>query len=234
MVNDLLIINRCSCVPDIGPEGAVILVDKEPGWTSFDVVARLRNVLKIKKIGHAGTLDPFATGLLLILTGKATKIQDEFMGSDKIYEADLKLGERTDSFDKTGNIIASSDKKANEKEIIETVSNFTGEQLQMPPMFSALKVGGKKLYNLARKGIEIEREPRKITINSIDVLDVNSGSVRLRISCSKGTYIRSLADDIGTKLGTYAYLTELRRISSGGFNVSDAFKINEFIDFISG
>jgi len=214
------------------PEGFIVLIDKEPGWTSFDVVAKLRKILRIKKIGHAGTLDPFATGLLIMLVGKATKIQDQLMLSDKVYEAVLKLGERTDSFDITGNVISTSQETASEEEIKNAVMSFAGESMQLPPMFSALKKDGKKLYELARKGIETERERRKIKIHSISVLSISADEVEIRVHCSKGTYIRSLADDIGTKLGTYAYLKELRRFSSGEYSVDDAFKVGEFIEHV--
>lgn len=230
MENDLIIYDKKSVLREIPEEGFILLIDKEPDWTSFDVVAKLRNILKIKKIGHAGTLDPFATGLLLILVGKATKKQDELMLSDKIYETEIKLGERTDSFDRTGSVTASSDKQVSDDEIRSAVMSFTGEQLQLPPMFSAVKKDGKRLYELARKGIEIEREPRKIIIHSIDILGIESNTVRIRVHCSKGTYIRSLADDIGEKLGTYAHLKELRRTKIGDFSVNDAFTIGEFAE----
>lgn len=228
MENDLLIYDKKTILQSLPEEGFILLIDKEPDWTSFDVVAKLRNILKIKKIGHAGTLDPFATGLLLILVGKATKKQDELMLSDKVYETDIKLGEKTDSFDRTGAVIASSDKQVSDEEIRSAVMSLTGEQLQLPPMFSAIKKDGKRLYELARKGIEIEREPRKITIHSIDILSIQDNILRVRVHCSKGTYIRSLADDIGEKLGTYAHLKELRRVSIGSYSVENAFKIGEF------
>ncbi len=208
-------------------DGFVMLIDKEAGWTSFDVVAKLRNILRTKKIGHAGTLDPFATGLLLLLVGKATKIQEELTGSDKLYEAELKLGERTDTFDPTGTVTATSDKKVGKEDIVSAVMGFSGEQLQLPPMFSAIKKDGKRLYESARKGIEIEREPRKITIHSLDVLEIEKDRVRILVNCSKGTYIRTLADDIGEKLGTYAHLKNLRRISIGSYRVENAFTIGE-------
>jgi tRNA pseudouridine55 synthase len=230
MENDLLVYDRKTILQSLPEEGFILLIDKEPDWTSFDVVAKLRNILKIKKIGYAGTLDPFATGLLLILVGKATKKQDELMLSDKVYETDIKLGEKTDSFDRTGAVIAYSEKQVSDEEIRSAVMSFTGEQLQLPPMFSAIKKDGKRLYELARKGIEIEREPRKITIHSIDILSIQANILRVRIHCSKGTYIRSLADDIGDKLGTYAHLKELRRISIGGYSVENAFKIGEFAE----
>lgn len=235
MENELLIYDRKTILQKLPEEGFILLIDKEPDWTSFDVVAKLRNILKIKKIGHAGTLDPFATGLLLILVGKATKKQDELMLSDKVYETDIKLGEKTDSFDRTGAVIASSEKQVSDEDIRSAVMSFTGEQLQLPPMFSAIKKDGKRLYELARKGIEIERESRKIIIHSIDILGIESNTVRIRVHCSKGTYIRTLADDIGMKLGTFAHLKELRRTSIGDFCADDAFTIGEFADyFING
>lgn len=224
----MIILSKNSEIQEPLPDGFIVLVDKEPDWTSFDVVAKMRSILKIKKIGHAGTLDPFATGLLILLVGKATKIQDSLMLSDKVYEAEIKLGQRTDSFDRTGKVIVESDKKVKKDEIITAVKSFEGESFQMPPMFSAVKKNGKRLYELARKGIEVEREPRKIMIHSIDITEVNSDRVIIRVHCSKGTYIRTLADDIGEKLGTYAFLNELRRTAIGEYSVKDSLKISEF------
>ncbi len=232
--NDVLIIDRNTKLTSLPDEGFIVLIDKEPGCTSFDVVAALRRILKIKKIGHAGTLDPFATGLLLLLVGRATKKQDELTVSDKVYECDIRLGEKTDSFDRTGTVTAVSDKLVTPDEIRAAAASFTGESFQLPPMFSAVKKDGKRLYELARKGIEVEREPRKIFINSIDILSIDTGLVRLRVQCSKGTYIRSLADDIGEKLGTYGHLKELRRTSIGNFSVDDAFTIDDFKIWING
>ena len=225
----MIVLSRNSEISRPFPDGFIVLIDKESDWTSFDVVARMRTILKIKKIGHAGTLDPFATGLLILLVGKATKMQDGLMVSDKVYEAQIQLGERTDSFDRTGRVIASSDKKISAKKIIDAAKSFEGESLQLPPMFSAIKKNGKRLYELARKGIEIERDPRKIIIHSIKILDTENDSVRIRVHCSKGTYIRTLADDIGEKLGTYAYLKELRRTAIGNYNIEDSLKINELL-----
>jgi len=227
MENEIQIIDKNNTLREMHEEGFVLLIDKEAGWTSFDVVAKLRNILGIRKIGHAGTLDPFATGLLLLLVGKATKIQEELTGSDKVYEAELKLGERTDTFDPTGTVTATSDKKVSEEEIISAVMSFSGEQLQLPPMFSAVKKDGKRLYESARKGIEVEREPRKIIIHSIEVSEIEKDRVRMLVNCSKGTYIRTLADDIGERLGTYAHLKNLRRISIGSYRAENAFTIGE-------
>ncbi|HAQ61618.1 TPA: tRNA pseudouridine(55) synthase TruB [Candidatus Delongbacteria bacterium] len=227
MGNKIQIIDKNNTLQEVNEEGFVLLIDKEAGWTSFDVVAKLRNILGTRKIGHAGTLDPFATGLLLLLVGKATKVQEELTGSDKVYEAELKLGERTDTFDPTGTVTAVSDKKVSEKEIMSAVMSFSGEQMQLPPMFSAIKKDGKRLYESARKGIEVEREPRKITIHSIEVSEIKKDIVRILVNCSKGTYIRTLADDIGEKLSTYAHLKNLRRISIGSYRVENAFTIGE-------
>lgn len=224
----MIILSRNSEIPRPLPDGFIVLIDKEPDWTSFDVVAKMRSIIKIKKIGHAGTLDPFATGLLILLVGKATKMQDSLMLSDKVYEAEIKLGQRTDSFDRTGKVIAESDKKVSEEDIINAVKNYEGESFQLPPMFSAVKKDGKRLYELARKGIEVEREPRKIMIHSINILECGSDIIKIRVHCTKGTYIRTLADDIGEKLGTYAHLKELRRTAIGDYSVEDSFKISEF------
>ncbi|HXK50405.1 MAG TPA: tRNA pseudouridine(55) synthase TruB [Clostridiales bacterium] len=231
-MNDLPVITNKKEKLQLPSDGFILLIDKEPDCTSFDVVAKLRKILHIRKIGHAGTLDPFATGLLVMLVGKATKMQDGLMMNDKIYECTIKLGERTDSFDRTGTVISTSEKQVTEEEIRQAVMSFVGEGEQLPPMFSAVKKDGKRLYELARKGVEIEREPRKITIHSIDLLESGRDSFRMRVNCSKGTYIRSLADDIGTKLGTYAHLKELRRVSSGEYSVNDAFRLNEFQEFV--
>lgn len=225
----MIILNRNSEIPQPLPDGFIVLMDKDPDWTSFDVVAKMRSILRIKKIGHAGTLDPFATGLLILLVGKATKMQDSLMLSDKVYEAEIKLGQRTDSFDKTGQVIAESDKKISHEDILKAVKSFEGESFQLPPMFSAVKKDGKKLYELARKGIEVEREPRKIIIRSINILEYGTGSFKIKVHCSKGTYIRTLADDIGEKLGTYAFLRELRRTAIGEYRVEDSLKISEFL-----
>ena len=206
----------------------IALIDKEPGCTSFDVVAKLRKITGIKKIGHTGTLDPFATGLLVMLIGKATKLQEILTATDKEYEAELKLGERTDSLDCTGTVTDTSGLKVSSEDIIAAVKDFEGHSQQYPPMYSAIKINGKRLYKLARKGIEIKREPREIFISSIKVLSADYPFVNISVRCSKGTYIRSLADDIGQKLGTFAHLSGLRRTSSGDFKISDAMTVSEF------
>lgn len=231
--NELIIFSRSSKLTSLPEQGFIVLINKEPDWTSFDVVARLRGILKVKKIGHAGTLDPFATGLLILLVGNATKRQDELMASDKIYEAEIRLGEKTDSYDRTGKVTATSDVKVTEDQIKEAVMSFVGENQQVPPMFSAIKKDGKKLYELARKGIEIVREPRKVMIHSIDILSIVSDIIKIRVHCSKGTYIRSLAYDIGEKLGTFGHLKDLERTKIGNFSVDDAYTVDEFRDEIN-
>ncbi|MDA3839319.1 MAG: tRNA pseudouridine(55) synthase TruB [Candidatus Delongbacteria bacterium] len=211
-------------------EGFIILIDKEDEWTSFDVVKKLRGALRVKKVGHAGTLDPFATGLLVILFGKATKTADLYSSQNKTYHCIVKLGSQTNSFDRTGEITNTSDEIPDKDKITEVVNSFIGPQEQLPPMFSAIKVNGKRLYKSAREGIEVERKPRKITINSIDIINIENDTVEMVVDCTKGTYVRSLADDIGTKLGCYGHLQELRRTKSGDFKIEDAFTVTELLD----
>ena len=210
-------------------EGFIILIDKEDEWTSFDVVKKLRGALRVKKVGHAGTLDPFATGLLVILFGKATKTADLYSSQNKTYHCIVKLGSQTDSFDRTGEITNTSDDIPDKDKITEVINSFIGTQEQLPPMFSAIKVNGKRLYKSARQGIEVERKPRKITITSIEIIKIDNDIVEMVAECSKGTYIRSLADDIGTKLGCYAHLQELRRTQSGKFDIRDSFTVAELL-----
>ncbi|MDD3154435.1 MAG: tRNA pseudouridine(55) synthase TruB [Victivallaceae bacterium] len=205
----------------------VILVDKPAGWTSFDVVNFVRSRFNIPKVGHCGTLDPEATGLLVVLLGKFTRLSDKFSGQDKVYSGTLRLGVVTDSGDMAGKIVEEKDPSAVTEEALRTaIATFVGEQMQKPPMVSAVKVDGKKLYELARKGIEVERESKPITIHSIRVDSVNLPECAFTVRCSKGTYIRQLAADIGEKLGCGAVLTSLRRLSSGEFNVEDALTID--------
>lgn len=209
--------------------GEVILIDKSPGDSSFFAVSKIRRLIKIKKVGHAGTLDPFATGLLIICTGKMTKQISSFQNDYKIYEGVITLGKRTESFDTESNVIEEKPFDfVTEKLISETTEKFTGDIQQIPPMFSALKHKGKALYKYARKGIEIERPPREVHIYSFEINDVKLPDISFTVKCSKGTYIRSLADDFGKELGTVAYLTELRRTAIGEFNVNDALTLDEF------
>jgi len=206
-----------------------LLIDKPVDWTSHDVVAYLRGVTKIKKIGHAGTLDPFATGLLIVGVGRqATKRLDEFKNLGKTYVAEVQLGATSDTYDKTGTIkkVQSSKFKVQKEKIEETLKSFLGKQQQIPPMYSAKKVQGKKLYELARKGIEIERQPNEIEIFNLELLPPYEGELegvfRVSVECSTGTYIRTLVHDIGQTLGVGAYCAELRRTAIGDYVVDGA------------
>ncbi|MDR2772273.1 MAG: tRNA pseudouridine(55) synthase TruB [Elusimicrobiota bacterium] len=204
------------------PDG-MLLVDKPKFVSSFKVCSIIKSTLKAKKTGHCGTLDPLATGLLLILINGATKLQDKFMKCDKEYLTSFKLGIKTDSGDMDGKIIETKDFSFVDKNsLTKALNNFVGEIEQIPPMFSALKVDGQKLYNLARKGITIQRSPRKVNVQKIDFLYFADGVLNLLIKCSSGTYIRSIADDLGNSLGCGAVVTFLRRESIGSFNVSEA------------
>lgn len=207
----------------------IICIDKPQGFTSFDVVAKLRGITKIRRIGHAGTLDPMATGVLPIFIGRATKACDMLPDSDKEYEAEFKLGIVTDTQDSTGAILSQCDAHITESDLKTAVGGFMGKQLQIPPMYSAVKVDGKRLYDLARQGIEVERKPREIEIYKIELLsfDENSQSGKLVISCSKGTYIRTICHDLGQKLGVGAVMTALRRTRAAGFSLSDCITIEE-------
>lgn len=191
----------------------VINVYKEPGFTSFDVVAKLRGILKQKKIGHTGTLDPDAEGVLVVCLGKATKLCSVLTDKDKSYEATLLLGKKTDTEDSSGKILEQCEVTVTEEEVRSAVQSFIGEYNQIPPMYSAIKVNGKKLYELAREGIEIERKPRRVTIHRIDILSINLPYVTFRVVCGKGTYIRSLCRDIGEKLGCGGIMDKLVRNS---------------------
>lgn len=200
----------------------VVIIDKEEGMTSHDVVSRVRGRFKIKKVGHAGTLDPSATGVLVLLLGKATKLSEKFSSQEKEYRAVMKLGERTDSGDREGKLISSREVACSLEEVKIAMDKFTGEIEQVPPMVSAKKVNGKRLYKMARKGIEVERAPQKIFIKEMEVLGIEMPFVAFRTVCSKGTYIRQIADDIGEELGCGAYITELCRTRSGSFSIEDA------------
>ena len=207
----------------------ILLIDKSTGISSGKCVYQARKKLGIKKIGHAGTLDPLATGLLPLLINKATRVSDFLMDEVKIYETLAFFGQKTDSQDITGEVLEKSsntfEKSDLEKEIKE---NFTGEILQTPPMYSALKHKGRKLYELAREGKTVERKQRKIKIYDFEILDFNFPYARLKITCSKGTYIRSLVNDLGENLKTFATVKELRRLKVGDFDVKDAIKIDDF------
>jgi tRNA pseudouridine55 synthase len=206
-----------------------ILVDKPIGPTSFGVIARLRRITGLKKIGHAGTLDPFASGLLLCAIGReATREIEKFVKLDKEYEADVFLGKSTDTFDREGKTTSEySGPKIDKKKIKAAVLSFLGKQKQTPPMFSAKKIGGKKLCDLARKGIEVERQPNDIEVFSIKILKLSWPRLKIRLSCSSGTYIRTIAADLGEKLGCGAHLTDLRRTKINGYLVKKAMRLDK-------
>lgn len=205
----------------------IINVYKEAGYTSFDVVARLRGILKIKKIGHTGTLDPDATGVLPVCVGKATKLCDMLTDKDKVYECVMMLGVETDTYDLSGKVLSRNSVIASEEEIVNAINSFVGDIMQVPPMYSALKVNGKKLYELAREGKEVERKPRPVTIFSIDILNISLPEVSIRIHCSKGTYIRSLCHDVGEVLGCGCAMKSLVRTRVSMFDIADARTLDE-------
>ena len=206
----------------------LILVNKPVGITSFKLVHIIKKKLKVKKAGHCGTLDPLASGLMIVLVGKYTKLQDKFMKQDKVYYATVKLGLKTDSGDLDGKIISQSDYSHVTKDlIVQTCKSFTGKIEQVPPMYSALKVNGQKLYELARKGITVERKAREITVYNIDLTDYQKDNFSIRVKCSSGTYIRTLAEDIGTKLNTDTVLINLVREEIGKYKLTDAINIDD-------
>jgi len=209
----------------------LLLVNKPSKITSFGLLKQIKKKLSVKKIGHCGTLDPLAQGLMLVLVGKATKKQDSFMKKDKIYKATIKLGIKTDTADMAGNIIATADYKHITFEDVKKIcESFTGEIEQIPPMYSALKVNGQKLCNLARQGITIERKKRKIIIYSIDILNFKDDIIEARIKCSSGTYIRTLAEDIGKALKTEAVLNGLIREQIDNWKLSDALTVDQLTE----
>ena len=206
----------------------VLLVDKPQGMTSHDIVARMRRVFRIKKIGHAGTLDPMATGLLLILVGKATKVSQFLMSADKEYTGTVKLGEATDSQDADGEIVETKPvPELTQADVEKVMATFMGDQYQTPPMYSAKKVNGQKLYKLARQGKTIEREARVIHVSRYDILDFNLPEISVIVGSSKGTYIRTLAHDLGERLGCGGHLCALRRTQVGKFRIEDANTLEE-------
>ena len=206
----------------------VINVYKESGMTSFDVVRKIKKIAGTGKVGHTGTLDPMATGVLPICIGKATKLVDYIMGDYKVYRAEMKLGLKSDTLDSEGTILSERNITCNKEDIEKEFQKFIGEIIQVPPMYSALKVNGKRLYELAREGKEVHREGRKITIYYIDIESIEIPYVRFKVKCSKGTYIRTLIDDIGEGLGTGAIMTSLERVESGdAFNISNAYTLDE-------
>jgi tRNA pseudouridine55 synthase len=208
-----------------------ILIDKPPGPTSHDVVASIRRKFQFEKVGHAGTLDPNATGLLIVLLGKGTKLSEKLMASDKIYEGSAKFGETTDSYDADGEITGSLPLlPMTVDELNQCAETFVGDQMQIPPMVSAIKKDGVPLYKLARKGIEIERKPRLIHIYKFRFTDYQEPSGMFRVACTKGTYVRSLIHDVGQKMGCGAHLKTLRRVSSGRFDVAEALSLDKALE----
>lgn len=211
-------------------EDQIILIDKPAGISSFGAVAKVRGRLKQGfghkiKVGHTGTLDPFATGLLILLSGKNTKKSGDFLKLDKVYEVKIKLGFISNTGDIEGDIIKKSDKKVNLEEIQDILQNFIGTIDQTPPKFSAIKINGQRAYKLARKGADFEMPTRQVTIYNLEILEYDYPILKLRCHVSSGTYIRTLAEDIGEKLGTGAYCLELRRIKIGNYDVKNAEKL---------
>lgn len=212
------------------PEARVLLVNKPYEWTSFDVVNKLRYKLKIKKIGHAGTLDPLATGLLILCTGKNTKRIEEFMGLEKEYTGSFVLGQTTPSFDLETELSEARDvTHLTETQIHEATLPFIGTISQIPPAHSAIRIGGKRAYSLARKGLAVELQPREVSVTTFEIVEINLPEVKFRIVCSKGTYIRSIARDFGEALSVGAYLSSLCRTRIGSFLLSDALEIEEVL-----
>lgn len=206
----------------------VLLVDKPSGMTSHDVVYRLRRKLQIQRIGHAGTLDPMATGLLIMLVGKATKISQYLISLDKVYEGEITLGVTTNSQDAEGEVMETRPVPPLTEEQVRTVmQTFLGDQYQQPPMFSAVKIGGVPLYKMARKGEEVEREPRFIRIAAFELVSFCAPKIAFRLACTKGTYVRTVAKDLGDKLGCGAHLSALRRTGSGKFAIEQCTPLAE-------
>ena len=215
-------------------EGQTLLIDKDLEWTSFDVVKKIKFLIKCKKVGHAGTLDPLATGLLVLCTGKNTKKINDIQNQNKEYTGEFTLGKTTPSHDLETEFIKSNDLDGlTEEKINDLRKNFIGEQFQRPPRFSAVKVKGKRAYQFARKNENIEIKEKKINIHEFKISEINLPNISFMISCTKGTYIRSIARDFGKALGCGAVLTKLRRTKIGKFDVKDAFKIDDFVNKIN-
>ena len=208
----------------------IVIVDKPQDWTSQDVTARLRRVFNTRRIGHGGTLDPMATGVLPVFVGRATRGVEFFEHAEKTYETVLRLGLTTDTEDITGTVLTEQDVNVTAEQAERALEAFRGEIFQIPPMYSALKVGGQKLCDLARKGKEVERKPRPITIHELTLLEQGENTLRLRVRCSKGTYIRTLCKDIGEALGCGGCMAELRRVTAGEYTIEEAVPLQELLD----
>lgn len=210
--------------------GEVLNINKPAGWTSFDVVKKVRCQLGIRKVGHAGTLDPFATGVLLICTGRATKRVEKLMNLDKEYIACIEFGKVTDTFDCTGTVLTKRDASHLTLEDVKSAcEEFQGEIFQTPPMFSAVKVKGERLYNLARKGVVVPRKARKICVYDFEILNYENPFLRLKVVCSRGTYIRAIANDMGEMLGCGGFLKELTRTRIGNYCVEESLEISKLV-----
>ena len=207
----------------------IVIIDKPAGWTSQDVTARLRRVFDTRRIGHGGTLDPMATGVLPVFVGRATRGVEFFEHAAKPYETVLRLGITTDTEDITGTVLSRSPVDVTAAQVDAVLARFRGEILQVPPMYSALKVNGQKLYELARKGQEVERKPRPVTIHELTLLSREADTLRLRVCCSKGTYIRTLCKDIGQALGCGGCMEQLRRVQAGEYTISEAVPLQELL-----
>ena len=208
----------------------IVIIDKPQGWTSQDVTARLRRVFNTKRIGHGGTLDPMATGVLPVFVGRATRGVEFFEHAEKTYETVLRLGITTDTEDITGTVLTSCDAFVTGEQLENVLQQFRGEIMQVPPMYSALKVNGQKLCDLARKGKEVERKPRPITIHELTLLGMEAEGIRLRVRCSKGTYIRTLCKDIGRALGCGGCMAALRRVSAGEYTIEESVPLQTLLD----
>ena len=208
----------------------IIIIDKPQEWTSNDVVSRLRRVFNTRRIGHGGTLDPMATGVLPVFVGRATRGVEFFEHAEKVYEATVRFGLTTDTEDTTGKVLTETEVNLTEEELLAVLPKFRGDILQVPPMYSAIKVNGQKLYDLARKGREVERQPRPITIHELQLLEFTGREARLRVRCSKGTYIRTLCKDIGEALGCGGCMAALRRVEAGEYTLEGSVPLRQLLD----
>ena len=210
--------------------GEIILINKPLNWTSFDVVSKIRNAVGVKKVGHAGTLDPMATGLLIICTGQKTKDILSFQDLEKTYAGSILLGKKSKSMDLETELIGDEDiSLIKDADIYNAREKFVGNILQVPPMFSAIKFKGKSLYNMARKGKTIQLKPREVSVSNFEILEINKPHIKFEITCSKGTYIRSIANDFGEELGCGGVLSSLRRTAIGNYSVNEALSIDDFV-----
>jgi tRNA pseudouridine55 synthase len=206
----------------------IAIINKPPGITSHDVVSRVRRIFNMRRVGHAGTLDPLATGVLVILLGKSTKLFDKFVAFDKAYAATLKLGTQTTSADITGTVIEQKPfEDITREQIVETLGQFLGESDQFPPMVSAVKFKGERLYKLARKGVVVDRPSRRIRIDALKLVEFKLPEVKFYLECSKGTYVRTLAEDVGQRLGCGACITQIERTKVGPFVIEDAVRLED-------